>query len=348
MQQEGRKQHLQSHNAPVAVRQPSQAATPGSMEARGKARSTGVIIAFLLASFGTMVCLRLLFTQLLGEESVVTSEWQKSFSTKKICHLHVPKTGGTSLSQYLYSHTKLRACCPHPGYCTKFHSRSDIQRFLINPDCEFVSGEWNLSFVHSLPGYMELVTFARKPSSHVLSMIFHFMNSRYNTVQEKLDAQLAMERNKNRGSPHGYNLRNSQASRLLPRLNMSLTEIPFFLQKTYFFIGITDYYWHSLCALDFLLGIFNTTSCDCDVQNSMKEGIPHANNAARHTDKYKYNYTLDQLSLVLSMTDLDEVIYSASLLRLISLLGEVEEKKGVTLLSCLVSQPQQPLHRAYS
>ena len=201
-------------------------------------------------------------------------------------HVHIPKTGGTSLDMFFRSLSK-NTTLPGVRCCEAGPNDNSTQQYKVAMtaamSCDYMAAEWSYATVVSLglveplsgavasflqPGTsrrVKLITMVRSPQQLLRSMIEH--NIRHADRHPGMPAnasEAARQAWKNyyafiRGAPQsgvrGYNLVNPQAARLLPArgVGFAATDVEPFLRSTYAWVGVTDYMMLSMCALQYLL-----------------------------------------------------------------------------------------------
>lgn len=252
-------------------------------------------------------------------------------------HLHIPKTGGTSVHRY-FSHNafpEVHPCFPHVS-STCCGSISNLNRTAIamrKSTCNMASDEWTYSSIKRELPEAKVITLIRNPIQEAHSQLEHDIRSkknlnpktyRYKTVREKLA-------NMSRG---GYNIRNDQSSRL-GVTGSSFEELKAFVGRL-FLVGFTDYMWHTFCLFSHAFGKFDR---ECDCHNKPAEHI--VLHRRLHEIRANVNkgsdvqYTTSDLRTLYKLTKGDQMLWAAAMPRFVKDLRAAEKAHNVSLVSCM-------------
>ena len=270
-----------------------------------------------------------------------------------LVHMHIPKTGGSSFRVYFEREPlRKKLCCKHPHFCEKYDTT--LSQYECG-QCNVASGEWRFSHVQK---YMrqkttnvKLITMIRNPLRHALSALDHRMrvaqkcraNCKQSTFNGTSMERMLDEMDANPSSHGVYgDLRNSQSEWALPASmgteHPMVTDIRSFLEKEYFFVGVTDYYWHSMCALQYKLGTFTAERCNCSTAPRGKYGeILFANvteNAHKRAPGSSFIKASD-IARISNRLHRDELLYAAAIFFLREALRQIELAVAhIDLMSC--------------
>ncbi|KTG26522.1 hypothetical protein AWR38_16810 [Idiomarina sp. WRN-38] len=96
----------------------------------------------------------------------------------KIVFFHIPKTGGTSLHDFLTTQIDEELICPDRLNTLKDHSLDYLNKFT------YFSGHYDFDSIKRIPGDKKIFTFMRKPKDRIISL-YYFWKSHKNEHIEK-------------------------------------------------------------------------------------------------------------------------------------------------------------------
>ena len=144
--------------------------------------------------------------------------------------------------------------------------------------------------------------------------------------------------------PKGIPVENPQSRWLLPpemflsNSKLNTTMIQHHLQSNFFFVGVQEHMEHSECLLRHKLGQNSLPKeCNCKFMKSSPK-----NNVHEH--KHPIYYTADQVRIMGKLIKFDRILYAVAYLQFIKDLEEVEKKRNVELLSCLIPGMENENH----
>ena len=97
---------------------------------------------------------------------------------KKIVFLHVPKTGGTSVHDYLVGKFPRDKVCPHRFNTLRDHTQEELNQY------RYFSGHFDMDAIEHIEGEKDVFSFFRDPKNTVLSL-YYFWRSHKQSVIEK-------------------------------------------------------------------------------------------------------------------------------------------------------------------
>jgi hypothetical protein len=268
-----------------------------------------------------------------------------------LLHLHVPKTGGGELLTKVLPrlsdagavgalcYRRLNGAPPLQIQCC-FNSRTAKRSWAAfaasyRPGaCGVASGEWTYAEVAALglASRARVVTFVREPMSVARSIIdhdiklttqgigakrFHF----YESPREKLELIAA-------GADRGIPLEDMQSRWLLPD-GLNEGDIAGFLRDAYFFVGVSDWYFHSECVFGHAIGAFDAARCRC-ANLAAERATPHKNQM-RATNVY----TSADIGELAKLVARDGLLYAAAVSRFVEAVTAVDAATGSDLATCL-------------
>lgn len=280
-------------------------------------------------------------------------------------HVHVPKTGGTTVYHRLATYKDFATTVCYPAFQQTCCGREPLQAVFARDftcgKCSVASAEWTFDRLLSIgllraTSDARLITFVRNPLMEARSAIEHdIRRGRYHSVQEKLDMIAG------KVPSQGYNVMEMQAHHLLPHTKpddrssvfaVKANEVESFLARSYFFVGVSDWFFHSMCALEYKLGLFQPRECNCAPAGSAPRRLDAASRAkpvSGATPSYtavasnvhseidaNVTYSSAQLHQLNALLRMDGVLYSAAIARLLQLLLEIQKTHHVDLMSCFV------------
>ena len=98
-------------------------------------------------------------------------------------------------------------------------------------------------------------------------------------------------------------------------------------------MGVVERMWHSLCAMDYLIGMLDKRACDCDAPPAVRGAI-HGADTARGVQEAADVLDTGVLKQVDASLHLDRLLYAHATLRLHAVLQAMREGAGVDLLRC--------------
>ena len=146
----------------------------------------------------------------------------------------------------------------------------------------------------------------------------------------------------------GYGVGDRQTEWLLEP-GVTAATLPDRVDATYWFIGVGERMEHSLCALDFMLGVFDKAQCRCGGQRlaSAELRLARASNALPPMSDYNAfevpevgmqhrndNVDTETIRMIQSSIHLDNLLHSHAVIKLQKLLLRIERERHVDLLSC--------------
>lgn len=263
--------------------------------------------------------------------------------------------------------------CPHIRGCCEedLPSAGSVlaSKFTCENKCNYAASEWSHSHLAragalNLTTGLRLVTFVREPIAWFRSKIEHDLTfphstgaapeDRYHSVNEALSQA-------ENGTGYAKFFPNFQSHRALApqrmvggtatrssALNRSAmsanhvqgankaANLKRALRADYFFVGLTEWMWHSLCVLDYRMGVFDGATCDC--KNS-SAAMPFVKNPIRPNQQpVQVLYTSAQMKRAQALLRHDALLYAAALQNLRESVEEVERETGVDLLQCFSSR----------
>ena len=99
-----------------------------------------------------------------------------------------------------------------------------------------------------------------------------------------------------------------------------------FDQRKFWFVGMTEMMYTSLCLLRYKMGVYNSTLCDCSNRTSSK--IPHEDHHSSHAISLS-SITRNTKRVILSHSKQDIQIYDASLQFFVEELNSTETQSGI-------------------
>jgi len=275
-----------------------------------------------------------------------------------VMHVHVPKTAGTmmvSVFREIYASAPERLCFPklQPTCCFNLQSTRDelinfTSALALQPDmCDVSSSEWSYDDLSTygvvdLPE-IKLFTMVRNPLMLARSAIEHDITltknheqyNFYKTVQEKL--KLVASSGPQRGIP----IQNTLSKWLLPRNHTSdPLELEIFLNTKYYFVGVQEFFEHSLCLLKYRLGhdpIQLSRTCDC---KTLQVSSSTRTNARSEKELNEIEYKALELKFLSEQVLTDNILYSLSVRRFFFELKDMQEHLNVNMLGCLLNTTQ--------
>ena len=254
--------------------------------------------------------------------------------TQLLIFEHVAKSGGTMLTRQLPEQLQIPACYP------KFHGTGAeggkmaeqlVQNYSCGA-CGLAAAEWHYSDlagrgVLNLTSRVRLFTFVRDPLMWFVSKVQHDIRNpatRYNDLDD------ALNQAENRSSTsYGARILYNFQSRHLGMTRVPPVQTRNHLRRTYMFVGITEWMWHSLCALDFHLQRFDARRCNC----SSTLTTTRANEAPK-SQQDSISVTAAQSKRALALLQMDVVLHAAALQNLVDDLQRIQLERNIDLLSC--------------
>jgi hypothetical protein len=257
-------------------------------------------------------------------------------------HLHIPKTGGTSVHQYFNKHAfpAVHPCFPRVSYvcCGSISNLNRTAIAMQKSVCNLASDEWTYaSILQKLPE-AKVITLIRNPMQEIHSQLEHDIRSPRNrdpkVDRDEIYRYAVREKLTNLSRP-GYNVSNVQSSRL-GVTGLSFEKLTAFVDYKLFFVGFTDYMWHTLCLLSHAFGKFDR---DCDCKSKPAEHVVlHRRlrevRANINTDS-DVQYTTSDLRMMYKLTKSDQMLWAAAMPRFVRDLRVAEKAHKVSLVSCM-------------
>jgi hypothetical protein len=97
---------------------------------------------------------------------------------KKIVFLHIPKTGGTSIHDFLVTQIDKQQICPERFNNLNTLPKDDISKYI------FFSGHYDIDSINNIAGDKLVFTFFREPKARILSL-YYFWKSHKTDIIEK-------------------------------------------------------------------------------------------------------------------------------------------------------------------
>ena len=269
----------------------------------------------------------------------------------RLFHLHIPKTAGTMLASELLkisgNSDKWSSCFPHfqPQYCFNIpRIREELAAFLHavannQSMCNVASSEWSYTDLNDKldfnTGHNAIVTLVRDPLMLVRSALEHDIlltksgrYSFYTTVDEKLEMVSTSN-----GRPKGIPIQNMQSKWLLPEGTVDFSSIDRHLNSL-FFVGIQEYFDHSLCLLSYKMGYsFRELKeiCGCEKFGSTSSRL----NSRADEELVTYTYNSLQLKHISEIIGVDRLLYASATRRFFLEIEEMQKALQIDMMSCM-------------
>lgn len=270
--------------------------------------------------------------------------------------VHIPKTGGSALDDHLPTRLQMKRCSYVKSCCDEHVPSAGqlfAERFTCDNKCNYAASEWSYSHLAragalNLTTRPQLVTFVREPIAWFRSKVEHDLTfpgstgaapgDRYHSVDEALTQA-------GTGTGYAQFFPNFQSRWALAPQRMvggattrnASTSLRQALRADYFFVGVTEWMWHSLCVLDYRMGAFAHAKCDCKIGPSVVPFMKNPFNAKqKHT--VDVSYSSDQMKRAQTLLRHDELLYAAALQDLVESVQEIERETGADLLRCFSSR----------
>jgi hypothetical protein len=285
-----------------------------------------------------------------------TSNYKNHF----LFHAHIPKTGGTSISQCMFKFWDMRhqggivqGTKVRPPNCRKVAvEKLTPMKYL---SCEIYSNG-DFSFIISSLKRTNVMPFTmiRHPLSHALSALEHHIKRRGHAACQDFNAIITADR-KNVSACAHYDIRNLQTRALSssdPRSiasgtgSANLTQALLVLRNEMFSVGITGYFRASLCLLAYQMGQLHLHKSVCDCHLGPTNKVIRANESSNSTLKHQNVLSADAADVLYSQyINLDKILYNYALDLFLSRIIVAESNEKIKLL-CAHSDGQAiMLHR---
>ena len=103
---------------------------------------------------------------------------QQASSDSRLVFLHIPKTGGTSLHNYLIRQYEPNQVCPERFNNLHKWSSDDLFKY------HFFSGHFDMGNVTYIPGEKRIITVFREPKARILSLYFFWKAHRESVIEK--------------------------------------------------------------------------------------------------------------------------------------------------------------------
>lgn len=97
---------------------------------------------------------------------------------KKIVFLHIPKTGGTSVHEFLVTKFNSDEVCPERFNNLESHPKEELSRYYL------FSGHYDMSGVNHIDGDKDIIAFFRDPKDRILSLYYFWKAHRWSTIEK--------------------------------------------------------------------------------------------------------------------------------------------------------------------
>uniref|UniRef100_A0A7S0J1P7 Sulfotransferase n=1 Tax=Calcidiscus leptoporus TaxID=127549 RepID=A0A7S0J1P7_9EUKA len=266
-------------------------------------------------------------------------------------HVHVAKNGGRTVYYHLadlVSSNRVRGptcffgllqpvCC---GSGTE--PQKKFAKQYVCGQCRFASAEWRFADVASmgLAGpKSRLLTLVRSPVGRTVSGVQQALHSGENFSFKTMKEWAAnVGKEKTSWQDVGYGYGDQQTSWLLGS-KVNFTNIVPKFDANYWFVGVVERMWHSLCALDYMLGAFERAKCHCGAPGAPATS---ASKSGRRSLAYAHGvqtvndvFDTETLKVIQSSIHLDEILFAHAVTRLSQLLLQIEaHNPGLQLVKC--------------
>lgn len=96
----------------------------------------------------------------------------------KIVFLHIPKTGGTSVHEFLTAKFPKNEICPDRLNTLKEHTQDQLDKY------SFFSGHYDIDSVAYIPGNKKIFTFLRDPKERLLSLYYFWRSHKEDYINK--------------------------------------------------------------------------------------------------------------------------------------------------------------------
>ena len=96
---------------------------------------------------------------------------------KKIVFLHIPKTGGTSVHDFLIQQFPKNKVCPDRFNTLRKHTKAELDKYL------YFSGHYDMDAVEHISGEKEVFTFFRDPKQTILSLYYFWKSHKTSAIR---------------------------------------------------------------------------------------------------------------------------------------------------------------------
>jgi hypothetical protein len=96
---------------------------------------------------------------------------------KKIVFLHIPKTGGTSVHNFLVQQFPKNKVCPDRFNTLKNHTKTELDKYL------YFSGHYDMEGVEHISGDKDVFTFFREPKDTIMSLYYFWKSHKSSAIK---------------------------------------------------------------------------------------------------------------------------------------------------------------------